>query len=370
VFALWATKRKRTSHQAGLARALGVAEGGTLAVTRYGRSFTARYTPSSKNTPATVRITTPLEATGKTDPFGEHRVFAHDQVDVRPYIVLRRETAIDRFGKRHGLNREIEVGDAAFDAAVYIETSSLEANVRRTLTSATLRKAVAELLDSGVRRVVLDPTGLYAERAVRAREEPGDGIDRDMALLADVAAALPAFKAGQADKPHWRFEIIVFVAAVIFTIMLLPFRVPAPLGDSVLYAGIGGGLALWALAMTGVVRFLRGRSDSLRRIGAVFIATLGLLPWGTYEALCGANRTLDPSPAIGHPTSIVRVWTSRSKSNTYFHVDVASWRPDEAIVSLNVSSAFAQRAAVGRKIVVTTHAGKFGWEWVDTFRLI
>jgi hypothetical protein len=34
-----------------------------------------------------------------------------------------------------------------------------------------------------------------------------------------------------------------------------------------------------------------------------------------------------------------------------------------------VSSAFASRAKAGSKIVVTTHAGKLGWEWVDTFRL-
>jgi hypothetical protein len=50
-------------------------------------------------------------------------------------------------------------------------------------------------------------------------------------------------------------------------------------------------------------------------------------------------------------------------------VDVASWRPNEAIISLDVSSTFAQKASVGHVIVVTTHSGKLGWEWVDTFRL-
>ena len=44
-------------------------------------------------------------------------------------------------------------------------------------------------------------------------------------------------------------------------------------------------------------------------------------------------------------------------------------RPGDAQVRLDVSAAFASNATKGRGIVVATHAGKLGWEWVDTFRL-
>ncbi len=80
------------------------------------------------------------------------------------------------------------------------------------------------------------------------------------------------------------------------------------------------------------------------------------------------NRALDTAPGIEHASTITRAWSTRSKSSTYYHLAVASWRPGEQTVELNVSSTFYNGASVGRGILVTTHAGKLGWEWVDTFR--
>jgi len=365
VIVIWAVRRVVKSPLTQLSQSLGIPEGNPLVVERHGRSFTAKYTPSSKNSPAMVRITAPVDEAARLNVFGEGRGY----VDTRPYLVLRRETGTDRFGKRHELNREIVVGDAAFDSAVYLETDSSETNVKRTLADKRLREAVCDLLDTGARRVVLGPKGLYTERAIRSGQAPGDGIDRDMALLAECAAALPFFKAGSADKPRWLFESMLIIFAIVAVITLIVLSVPAPLDVNAKFVGFGGGLALWTLVMVGAIKLLRGRSDSLGRIGALLITTLIILPWGSYEVLCWANKTFDTSPGVSHATKVVRTWTSNSKSNTYYHVDVAPWRPEAQIVTLNVSAAFAQQARPGRGITVTTRAGRLGWEWVDMFRL-
>src|SRR5579884_2188817 len=116
----------------------GLPEGAPLVVERHGRTLHFSYRPGGKNTPPTVRVTTNVD---EIDAIDESRhpwrtpSPARDHVEVRPAIVLRRETAIDRFGKRLGLNRELEVGDPVFDAAVYIETDSPEGDVKRTLAA-------------------------------------------------------------------------------------------------------------------------------------------------------------------------------------------------------------------------------------------
>jgi hypothetical protein len=312
-----------------------------------------------------VRITTPVDEATKPNVFAEGRAF----VDQRPYLTLRRETSTDRFGKRHGLNREIALGDLYFDAAIYVETNSSEANVRRTLADSRVRDAVRELLDSGVRSVVLGPKGLSTERPVHSAQGPGYLLDRTMELLADIAAALPLFKTGRADKPRWLFEAVGAIGLFAATIGLIALSVPSPLGHNAMLVGFGSGLALWAMLMPLTFKLLRGRSDSLRRIATVAVTTLFLLPFASFEILCWANRSYDKSPGIDNPSKIVRAWTTRPKSRTYYHIELAPLRRGEVEVSLDVSETFFKKATVGRNIVVTTHAGRFGWEWVESFYL-
>ena len=368
---IWLLRRssKNTKHQ--LSRALGVPDGSPLVVERNGRTFTAKYTPASKNTPAKIGITTSVDDDTKPSISHADRVFGRGSADVRPYLVLRGETSFDRFGKRHGLTRKIDIGDKEFDAAVFIDSESREDIIRKTLADRALRQAARELIVDK-QRVVLGPKGLCAERPISPKKPEDLEVERTIERLGTIAAGLPVFKAGRADKAPWLFEVVLFVALAVGAIGIgvLSAQFAGPLGNEALIAGFGGGFLLWLLASLGAVGLLRGHANSLRRISIFVGVTLILIPWGTYETLCWANRAWDTSPGTGHATKIVRAWNTQRKGRSYYHLEVTAWRPGEAVLPLGVSATFAEKATVGRGIIVTTHEGRFGWEWIESFRLV
>ncbi|MEO8385882.1 MAG: hypothetical protein ABI583_11615 [Betaproteobacteria bacterium] len=368
---IWLVRRcsKNTQHQ--LSRALGVPDGSPLVVERNGRTFTAKYTRPSKNTPAKIRVTTSVDDDAKSSISQADRVFGRGSVDVRPYLVLRGETSFDRFGKRHGLTREIDIGDKDFDAAVFIESESREDVIRKTLADRALRQATRELI-ADKQRVVLGPKGLYAERPISTKKPEDFAIERTIERLGVIAAGLPVFKAGRADKQPWLFEVVLVIAFAVGTIAtsVLTAQFAGPLGNEARITGFGGGFLLWLLMSLGAVVALRGHANSLRRISIFVGFTLILIPWGTYETLCWANRAWDTSPGTGHATKIVRAWTTQPKGKIYYHLEVTAWRPGESVLPLGVSATFAEKATVGRRIIVTTHQGRFGWEWIESFSLV
>lgn len=368
---IWLVRRsaKKTQHQ--LSHALVVPDGSPLVVDQNGRAFTTKYTPARKNTPARISVTTPVDDDANSSISHSDRVFGRGSVDVRPYLVLRAETSFDRFGKRHGLTREIDIGDKDFDAAVFIDSESREDIIRKTLADRALRQAARELIVDK-QRVVLGPKGLSAERSITPKKPEDFEVERTIERLGTIAAGLPVFKAGRADKQPWLFEVVLIIALAVgvIGISVLTAQFAGPLGNEALIAGFGGGFLLWLLVSLGAVALLRGHANSLRRIGMFAGIALVLIPWGTYETLCWGNRMWDTSPGTGHATKVVRTWTTQRKGRSYYHLEVAAWRPGEVVLPLGVSATFAGKATVGRGIIVTTHEGRFGWEWVESFRLV
>jgi hypothetical protein len=368
---IWLVRRsaKKTQHQ--LSHALGVPDGSPLVVERNGRTFTAKYSKGGKNTPPRITVTTSVDDDTNSSISHSDRVFGRGSVDVRPYLVLRAETSFDRFGKRHGLTREIDIGDKDFDTAVFIDSESREDIVRKTLADRALRQAARELIGDK-QRVVLGPKGLSAERPVSRKKAEDFEVERTIERLGAIAAGLPVFKAGRADKAPWLFEVVLIVALAVgaIGIAVLTAQSTAPLGKEALIAGFGGGFLLWLLASFGAVSLLRGHANSLRRICVFAGIALILIPWGTYETLCWANRAWDTSAGTGHTTKIVRAWTTQTKGRNYYHLEVTAWRPGDVVLPLGVSATFAEKATVGRGIIVTTHQGRFGWEWIESFRLV
>jgi hypothetical protein len=365
------TRRSNLDEVQVLGRALGLPDGAPFLVERHARSFTARHAPSGKSTPASLTITTPVDETAVGAPAGAYRESGRDHIDLRPAIVLRPESAADRFADRLGVSRTIKTGDAAFDAAVHVSSDSPEQDVQRTLAAEGFREAVRALLASGAARVQLDDAGLsvvllgpppYVER-----------FEHAAAQLAPAAAGLPLFRAGHVTKtPSPVALAVTFGIANSIAIVASVFALAGatvPLGSGATVVGGGGGVALWIVATLVAARVLRGRSTSLAQIAIFAFVTLFLVPASTYGAVCWVNAALDTSPAVEHPVTVTRAWATRSKSSVYHHVEVASWRQGEATEELSVSPLLASEATKGRRIVVTTHAGRLGWEWVETYRL-
>jgi len=370
VFVGRAQQRANLAEVERLGRALGLPEGSPFLVERAGRTFTARYAPPVKAAPASLTLFTPVDETAHAAA-GAYRESGRDHVTRRPTILLRPENGADRLGARLGVSRDVRTRDAVFDAAVHISTDSPEEDVQRTLAAPELRAAVAALLASGAARVQLDAEGLSA---VLVGPPPyADRFERAAATLAQAAAALPQFQAGnvpRARSPLLFVAALLAVTALITVVPVFALTSAAPsLDGSSTLVGIGGGLALWVLVTLAAARGLRGRSTSLAEIVFVAVVALFLVPPSTYWAVCWANRELDTSPAVDHRTRITRSWTTRNKSSYGYHVEVTSWRPGHATEELGVPSSFAAGATEGRGLVVTTHAGRLGWEWVDSFHL-
>jgi len=137
-----------------------------------------------------------------------------------------------------------------------------------------------------------------------------------------------------------------------------------PLDNTLYWAGFGIGCALAAVLM---VPIRWGRDGNWRLLG--FFAPT----WMSFFAV-GANVWFDRSPAVLHGSRYVgHTYTSKGRGS----FRLASWRKPGAeerivgnspAVSVALGSALAGNAAVGTPVVVTTHAGALGWEWVALVR--
>ena len=125
---------------------------------------------------------------GITDIFLSARLRA---LVISTEVVVRQEHALDRLGKRLGIDREVQTGDAAFDAAVYIESDAADADVLRLFA------------DARVRSTLMASTQFPSSHLAFAADEPFIHFVGDHLFVSDTAgrcveqlvAAIPALKA-------------------------------------------------------------------------------------------------------------------------------------------------------------------------------
>ena len=371
VYVVRAQQRSNVAEVDRLGRALGLPVGSPFLVERHGRTFTARFAPAYKSTPASLTVITPVDETAEAAPGGAYRESGRAHVAVRPRIVFRPESVADRLAHRLGVNREVKTGDAAFDGAVYIVTDSPEEDVQRTLASPELREAVRALLAAGATHVQLNFEGLTA--MLVGPPPYADRFEPIAKGLAQAAGALPLFQPGTAPRGPSVIGLVIASLTGLFTMVSVPVvaltQARPPLAGSPVLVGVGSGLALWTLATLAARWRLRGRSTSLALILIFAIWGLFVFPAGTYWAVCWANQALDTSPAVDHPTTVKRGWFSRAQPHYSYYVEVVSWRPGHATEEIPVSFESGGNVAGGHRAVVTTRAGKLGWEWVEGFHL-
>jgi hypothetical protein len=125
---------------------------------------------------------------------------------IRPMsILLRAENASDRMAKAEGISREHQTGDAAFDAAVYVESPTTDAGVLGAVLNEAVRAAALELLklefeaitiDDGDRRVTAVISGF------RHLGQPEDAARRMVRAFATLLRGLPPVGADAGQHPH------------------------------------------------------------------------------------------------------------------------------------------------------------------------
>jgi hypothetical protein len=294
----------------------------------------------------------------------------------------------DRLAKLLTLSAEYQVGDDAFDRAVYILSDS-ETVCRVLLADARLRADLMELINvpRGKLRVthvhanagklwvrmkptfetVADEDVQYAigeiapvlrtvEKRIRAvlKARP---VDRDRSFL--VAAAFAAISLG--------FAINGVVALVVFAITnrlevnLLDHQ-PLLRDAALATAAVIGSLVLAS-------RLLLGRTSRGHLVLAELV-TFGLLgafatAWFELREL---NIDFDNAAAVERSVQVVGQDAYRRKSGMKYRIALRDWTGGDGARSFEVSESLYRRVEIGKTIRLSEHPGYLGYRWIDGMR--
>lgn len=225
-----------------------------------------------------------------------------------PEMTLRREGPDDRVGKERGLDVELETGDPAFDAAVYIDTEAPDRVVRPFLAAAETRRAVLVLLGGGG-AVGLTPTGIDVRASDDLLADPARFADMLAALLT-VAAVHAAPYASIEEKERSGRTALTLVAIAppfVASSLILALAVYTPEAAWLPLLGATVGFAAIVPLRPLLARLTRGHSrsfDYYRRLVWLSLVELG----GVGAALAvGINGALDTSPKEKQAGKIVWV---------------------------------------------------------------
>lgn len=307
-------------------------------------------------------------------------------VDFLPEVEFeaRRESAYSRLLKRLGVARELQVGDPAFDADVYLvcDDPRLAACLR---DAPEARNALHELMRNAPRGFVvgdltcrgLSPRARYATdgsgpdgKALREFVQPRLEAMRD-ALPRRGGVPRP-----RVDPVQRRAFALTSVAAALGTggvFMLL--RLFAPLEAAIVDRGelatIGAAVGVLAFAVLAVVtvRSLRGTSRLPSVLAVVLLA-------GGFGCLAGGigivrevNLVFDDSPVEALPATVVggrhSVDTSRGggRRHSYDVSFAGSALPDGGTFA--VSAEQFEYLVPGTAVVVRRRAGALGIRWIE-----
>jgi hypothetical protein len=126
----------------------------------------------------------------------DHKGIALPLAAPRPlWISLKHESRTSMRAKEMGINREVEVGDAAFDERIYINSPSDDEIIKAVLAAPDLRAAVLELLERDASSIVIDDDSARVVVNVvefKRRIPDQERGARMLAALTRIAAALPS----------------------------------------------------------------------------------------------------------------------------------------------------------------------------------
>lgn len=369
-----------SSHETFLASALALeahVEPTGFRFLREQRHFSAVWLPHGKNRPPKVHFTTPagplahpvMTKSHSAVSGGPFRGEARPRIESPAPLTLRSEKKLDRTGKRLGLNREIQTGDADFDQIVYLETEAPDALVLAALSDPITRAGVMKCLALGASEIVLEKTGnlcltlpLTSENLITP--------SRIAALLDTLGAAAEAIPPLQGEGRHRSSVGVIPTVAVLGALAAWPLFYLVdwlwkPIRSDLYWTAFFGGLVLWLVSMPILARILRGRSTSLRDLATSVIALAFGFPLGGADLLLTLNAVLDGSPPEEHATQVTNLHRRSGKNSAYF-VTVSSWHPGEATIEIQINSSVYSTLAVDQRVVVTTGKGLFGWERMTT----
>jgi hypothetical protein len=165
-----------------------------------------------------------------------------------------------------------------------------------------------------------------------------------------------------ASKANWGYSLLIWLVMVLY---VAPLLVAWNLWDTLdalpyllcLVVGAGCSWVAWRL---------RRRRASTAPLGVLGFALIAWAPCLGVAVGLGANQMLDHSPAIAHDASFLGYRRAHKGPD---HARFSSWREPGGEERLTCSSwrqaELCGPLKVGAQVVVTTHGGALGWEWVE-----
>ncbi len=361
------------------------------------REETLRRIGESLGVSATSPATSALAAPGQATPSLEatvdglrYRVFPfvrgrYEYVEIQlqteanlPLVVFRPETGRDRVGRALFLNRELQLGDPTFDAAVYIESDESDEHIRAALADERMRQAVLETVRAG-RTVTLSKHGVSMVLPISFATPAKPQIEQQLGFLRQLATGVRNVDGALGTAQRARGDLLALASWIGFgVIYLLAFVAsivnPAtweplhPVGQ-----GLPKQLALVTVLVLVVFTFVwvRGHSRSLRNFLLTLFPGAFWLPFLPSLVLWGGNALFDQTPlSTVRATVLSKSERRNGRSTTYrikFAVDSQQTPPQYMTyktLSLNVRRSEFKALAVGDEAAITVHGGAFGWPWI------
>lgn len=283
-----------------------------------------------------------------------------------PAITLTRESDEEIYAKERGVTREVQVGDARFDARVFIDSDAVDADVLTVLQPPAVRAAILILLQLFT-EVRLHAGGIAA---TGARHLPGicepDVLRRHLAALRVVAGAPRPLESTTAPRSTLSQIVMAYALSGVplggpLLGVALSYFTPVHAEQITLLPALVG-IAVAALALWPLARVFRGHSRSHKDLT---IARAGMLvgtPLYVMALVTLANGVLDRSPERTDVLSVTDV--SHESKHDISTVTARNEDSDLGAVSVDFKDR-AKQVKVGQRVTVYTRAGALGVRWMS-----
>lgn len=321
-------------------------------VSLQGKEVFVKYTPGSKNRSPEFQIYTP-------GLFGAP-------------LVIRPETARDRFFKRIGLNRELEVPDFETNERLYFECDDqqflqqlfLNANVKQELFEVLKNYSSVEI---SPKRCLFKKYPSF-ELSLITPQWVKESIER----LVKFASIVPP-----ASGNHFELTAFKLKSALLYSVGMVAFGagIVAFFGASIAYPVVEG-MQLWGASANHVVPIvLTGAAVGFYLIkGFSKSATVFLyfvIPFCIGVVLCGRygtavyNGYYDTAEPTVFETVIFDKYTTTHKGSTTYHVVAQAWRSNLPNWEFTEDSNTYARIKPGEtRCRITTKPGRLDFEWI------
>lgn len=294
-------------------------------------------------------------------------------------LVIRQETSSDKFFKKIGLNREVQLSDQEIDEKLFFECDNPEF-LKQLFLNADLKPLVLNILGHFSSIEITRNRCTFKRCPCEALNKISNEwvfawARQLLAFVASVPRFVPGHHPEIASFKTWRVVLyaigfVAFIAGIVsFLWANISFRVVD--GARLWLLSIEANIVLSAGAFYYAFQKIKGFSRSARVL-THFLCTfgVGILLLGRY-GVAVANGYFDETSARKFEQPLIGKYTTTHKSTTTYHAVVAPWHPEGRGWEFTVSPDAYGKIRVGRTYYgIVTKSGRYGFEWVVSERLI